>query len=109
MSGDAAAMKQLYLPLPLSSEYPDPLGLSEVSGFYGPGTWAVWTITVFASWLGLLSGGADKGFDANTWTYLLGLQWAAIDLIRQVKKLNMLYGEPVAAGGEQTWLREAVL
>lgn len=50
------------------------------------------------------------GFDANTWTYI------AVDLIRHVKRLHLLYSDSGVAGagavgsgggGEQTWLGEA--
>ena len=53
----------------------------QVSGFYGPGAWAAWVITMFASWIPLLQ---DDNYTHNLhfMGYAMYTNWAAIDLIR---------------------------
>jgi hypothetical protein len=43
-----------YIDLPITGEQLDPLGIADVSGFYGPGTWAGWYVTVAAAWWGVI-------------------------------------------------------
>ena len=52
----------------------------QVSGFYGPGAWAAWIITMFASWIPLLQ--ADYTHNLHFIGYAMYTNWAAIDLIR---------------------------
>ena len=68
----------------------DPLGLSTVSGIYGPGNWGGWFITVCGSWIRVFSGESPAYVDMNLWAYLLYVNWAAIDLLRHSKKLGAL-------------------
>jgi len=52
----------------------------QVSGLYGPGNWAAWVITMFASWIPLLQG--DYTHNLHFIGYAMYTNWAAIDLIR---------------------------
>ncbi|KAJ5365178.1 hypothetical protein N7517_008064 [Penicillium concentricum] len=70
--------------LPVTSEQPDALGIGNVSGFYGPGSWAAWFISIVASWCRLLRVSEDR-FDPNTWLFLLGTNWAAVALFRVIR------------------------
>jgi hypothetical protein len=76
------------LHIPLQTAPPDPIGFAQVSGFYGPGTWAGWFLTLCASWVRLVRN--KPGFDLNTWLYLLGMNWAAIDLVMHMHELSKL-------------------
>ena len=69
------------LHLPVTPESPDILGIADVSGFYGPGTWAGWFITILAAWWRIIRVSHEK-FDPNTWLFLLCTNWAAVDLWR---------------------------
>ena len=73
--------------LPVSGIGEDPLGIAQVSGFYGPGTWSAWYFTIMAAWIQLLVH-PRKRLDPNSWFYILAMNWAAIDLIRQVHSLR---------------------
>ncbi|KAF2490015.1 hypothetical protein BU16DRAFT_597614 [Lophium mytilinum] len=75
--------------LPISSSPPDVFGISQVSGFYGPGTWGAWVVTGAASWYRLV---VDRRhvLDPNTWVFILAINWAAVDLIRHVHSLKVL-------------------
>jgi hypothetical protein len=54
---------------------------NEVNGFYGPGTWAAWVITLMASWIPILR--KDYKSNIHYISYALYTNWAAIDLFRQ--------------------------
>jgi hypothetical protein len=56
----------------------------QVSGFYGPGTWAAWLITLLASWIPILRN--DYTSNLHYISYALYTNWAAIDLMRQTPK-----------------------
>jgi hypothetical protein len=73
--------------LPVSGVGDDPLGIAQVSGFYGPGTWSAWYSTIVAAWIQLLVQ-PKRTLDPNSWFYILGMNWAAIDLLRQVHSLR---------------------
>jgi hypothetical protein len=73
--------------LPVSGVGDDPLGIAQVSGFYGPGTWSAWYSTIIAAWIQLLVH-PKKRLDPNSWFYILGMNWAALDLFRQVHSLR---------------------
>jgi hypothetical protein len=55
-----------------------------VSGFYGPGTWAAWFISIVASWWRIIRV-SEETFDPNTWLFLLGTNWAAVGLFRGIR------------------------
>ena len=55
---------------------------SQINGFYGPGTWAAWAITLFASWIPLWRD--DYKYNLHYHSYALYTNWAAIDLLRQM-------------------------
>ncbi|KAF2184550.1 hypothetical protein K469DRAFT_688567 [Zopfia rhizophila CBS 207.26] len=85
--------------LQLNTSSPDPIGFANVSGIYGPGTWAGWFLTLCASWHNLEE---HCGFDPNTWLYLAGLNWASFDLLRHLHNLRALQG-----AGDRAWTKEA--
>ncbi|KAF2821932.1 hypothetical protein CC86DRAFT_94033 [Ophiobolus disseminans] len=62
----------------------DVFGIANVSGFYGPGAWAAWFLTVLTSWHATIRG--DETHNLHHIGYLLYTNWAAIDLIQQVRK-----------------------
>jgi hypothetical protein len=61
---------------------------NEVNGFYGPGTWAAWVITLMASWIPILR----KDYESNIHyiSYALYTNWAAIDIFRQKPSTHAL-------------------
>ena len=54
---------------------------TQISGFYGPGAWAAWIITLVASWISLFQ--VDSTHNLHFIGYSLYMNWAAIDLISQ--------------------------
>jgi hypothetical protein len=64
----------------------DVLGIASVSGFYGPGTYAAWIVTVAASWLDLRRGKQTQNI--HHIAHLLYTNWAAIDLLHQLSVIN---------------------
>ena len=70
--------------LDITSEPPHVLGIGNVSGFYGPGSWAGWLLSIVASWWRLIRASEER-FDPNTWLFLLGTNWAAVGLFRGVR------------------------
>jgi len=76
--------------LPVTADSPDVLGISLISGIYGPGTWTAWFLNIFASWRRV--GGTDV-FDPNTCLFLVGMNWAAVDVVRITKAMNALNKE----------------
>ena len=80
-----------------------PLGMNKVSGFYGPGAWAGWFLTVIASWIHLLKRGPGSWSDPTAWTYILGINLAAVDLICQFRFLPE--SRVKEATGSQSWNR----
>jgi len=73
----------------------DPFGISLVSGFYGPGAWAGWIIALISSWNSLRKR-PIAGPSYDTLLQLLYINWAAIDLIRQMNSDSPTFG-PLAA------------
>jgi hypothetical protein len=61
-----------------------PPDFSQISGFYGPGAWAAWIITMVASWIPVIQG--DYTHNLHFIGYALYTNWAAIDFIRQVNR-----------------------
>ncbi|KAH7067990.1 hypothetical protein BKA63DRAFT_570106 [Paraphoma chrysanthemicola] len=64
----------------------DPSGIDNVSGFYGPGAWAAWLLTLLTSWIVLL-----VESHTHNWyfiTYLLYINWAAIDMLGQMRRFQ---------------------
>jgi hypothetical protein len=84
-----ASTNSTLLYLPVSPASPDPLGISNVSGMYGPGTWAGWYLTIVASWIRLFLA-PKKRIDPNTWAFLLVTNWAAGDFILQTYRIRFL-------------------
>jgi hypothetical protein len=60
----------------------------QISGFYGPGAWAAWFITLMASWLPIRRD--DYSHNLHYISYALYMNWAAIDLLRQTKALRKI-------------------
>lgn len=69
--------------IPVTTDPPDILGIAEISGFYGPGPWSAWVITIAASWRRIRQGSEER-IDPNTWAFLLGINWAALELWRGI-------------------------
>ena len=65
----------------------DPLGIASISGFYGPGTYTAWFLTILASWVQILVHPRKK-VDPNSWFYVLGMNWAAMDLFARLNALD---------------------
>jgi hypothetical protein len=72
----------LYGPLylPVKGADPDPFGISKVNGYYGPGTWTGWFLTILTSWIRLSTKPHDR-VDSNAYLYVFMMNWAAGDLI----------------------------
>ena len=73
--------------LQVTPEPPDPLGIANISGVYGPGTWAAWFLTICGSWVHAFN---SSKYDFNTWAYLLYANWASFDLIRHSRSIYLL-------------------
>jgi hypothetical protein len=73
--------------LPTVPETSDPLGISLVSGFYGPGAWTGWLLALCASYVRLYADPYAK-LDPNTWLFLTGMNWASVDVFRQIPSLS---------------------
>jgi hypothetical protein len=54
----------------------------QISGFYGPGTWAAWVITIITSWIPMMQN--DYEHNLHYILYSLYTNWAAIDAIRLI-------------------------
>ncbi|KAF2122824.1 hypothetical protein BDV96DRAFT_561442 [Lophiotrema nucula] len=82
----------------------DPLGILEISGFYGPGAWLGWLLTIITSWYNLYRKPSARR-PQDTIVFLLGTHWAALDLIHRtslarkvtVEELNGMQGSIAAA------------
>ncbi|KAF2833081.1 hypothetical protein CC86DRAFT_4765 [Ophiobolus disseminans] len=64
----------------------DVLGIAKVSGFYGPGNWAAWLLTIAASWIAIWEDGHTQMF--HVVTHVLYTNWAAVDLLRQLRPMD---------------------
>ncbi|KAF2806376.1 uncharacterized protein BDZ99DRAFT_479635 [Mytilinidion resinicola] len=73
--------------LSISSTPPDPLGVSKVSGFYGPGAWAAWMLWIVGSWYRAFTGKRSK-LDPNTLSFVIATNYAALDLMRRVQQVR---------------------
>ncbi|KAF7680148.1 hypothetical protein GT037_001799 [Alternaria burnsii] len=58
---------------------------SQISGFYGPGAWAAWVITMVASWIPVVQG--DYTHNLHFIGYAIYTNWAAIDLMSQFNRV----------------------
>jgi hypothetical protein len=79
-----------HIRIDVTAAAPDLLGISRVSGWYGPGTWAAWFFTIVGSWCGLLRGSKAK-IDPNTGAFLVGMNWAAMDLLRYIVQVKHVH------------------
>jgi hypothetical protein len=80
----------------------DVLGIAFVSGFYGTGAWAAWILALTSSWYTIVWQPALKS-NHDTLIHLLYTNWAAIDLFRQMKYENVLFGPLAAAATTTFW------
>jgi len=64
---------------PVEMSQPSPESM-QVNGFYGPGAWATWIITMVASWISLLRD--DYTHNLHFIGYAMYTNWATIDFIR---------------------------
>jgi len=87
----------LVLHLPVTAAPPDPLGIGNVSGFYSPGGWAAWFLTGAAAWL-RIARRDQRSFNLNTWLFLCGTNWAAVDVFRALCSISRV--DLDAAAGE---------
>jgi len=56
--------------------------MSQVSSWYGPGTWGAWFLTLCGSWVHIFVDHHDSPVDLDAWSYLAYANWAAVDVIR---------------------------
>ena len=71
----------------ITSAPPDPLGIGEIGEMYGPGSWMAWWLAGAASVI--RSATLDqRAVDPNTWLFLLCTNWAAADLLRQLRRIR---------------------
>ena len=73
-----------------------------VSGFYGPGTWAAWCVTLIASWAPILRD--DYTHNLHFITYFIYMNAATIDVFRNV---HMGRKSDKLASGVKESLRQA--
>jgi hypothetical protein len=80
-----------YTPTPLylhvTPSSPDILGISNISGVYGPGAWGAWFLTGVAAWYRIFTQSEEK-IDVNTWVFLLGINWSAMDVFRITHRMR---------------------
>lgn len=76
-------------PLPISNIPPDPLGILQVSGFYGPGNWSGWFFLILTSTISVIQHPNSKKMH-DILPHLLATNWAAIDLFRQISSFKQL-------------------
>lgn len=84
----------------------DLLELSKVSGFYGPGNWSGWFLTIVTSYISIIRN-PDSTRVHDVLLHLLGTNWAAIDLLRQVSSYEIL-GKMKDSSTEIAGLEEAI-
>jgi hypothetical protein len=84
----------------------DPYGIANVSGFYGPGAWSGWMLAMLASFIRIYTKPHAR-IDPNTWLFVLGTNWAAVDVLRLLPDIRRREAE-VEAGGEATCQRAVV-
>ncbi|KAH6713403.1 hypothetical protein BKA61DRAFT_691251, partial [Leptodontidium sp. MPI-SDFR-AT-0119] len=90
----------VYMHLQLNTSSPDPIGFGNVSGFYGPGAWAAWFLTLCASWINIL--GYKRGFDSSTFMYLIAINGSAIDILLHLRAMVTL-----KQASDPAWMKEA--
>ncbi|RFU25614.1 hypothetical protein B7463_g10728, partial [Scytalidium lignicola] len=86
-SSSTSSAKNPPLFLPVTAAPPDTLGIANVSGFYGPGAWASWFLTIVGAWVQVLRRSEEK-VDVNTALFLLGTNWAAVDIFRSIHAMR---------------------
>ncbi|KAJ5658305.1 uncharacterized protein N7484_001954 [Penicillium longicatenatum] len=70
--------------LPVTTVEPDSLGMVEISGLFGPGSWSGWFLTLVASWWQIIRV-SEEPTDPNTVACLFWTNWAAVDVRRGIK------------------------
>jgi hypothetical protein len=71
-----------------------------ISGFYGPGAWAVWVITMIASWISLIQN--DYKHNLHFIAYALYTNWAAIDFMRKIAEIPNV--KSISKEADTAWL-----
>ncbi|KAF2833139.1 hypothetical protein CC86DRAFT_5602 [Ophiobolus disseminans] len=66
----------------------DPYGIAKISGFYGPGTWSGWILAAVASAIRIFTNPHAK-LDPNTWLFVVGTNWAAVDIFRTLPRVYL--------------------
>lgn len=77
-----------FLASTVSGQPPDPLGISAVSGIYGPGVWTAWMVTICLTWCEIISG-RNPVADSSFWLFLVGVWWSAIDLMHRTWQISI--------------------
>ncbi|KAH7402929.1 hypothetical protein BKA66DRAFT_436312 [Pyrenochaeta sp. MPI-SDFR-AT-0127] len=72
------------------------MGIDQVSGFYGPGAWTAWYLTLLASWVAVIRG--DYTHNVHHIGHMLYTSWASFDLYRQALSLS---GETPMSNGRR--------
>ncbi|KAF8846821.1 hypothetical protein BDZ45DRAFT_699692 [Acephala macrosclerotiorum] len=85
----SASYSPALLYLNVTTLTPDPLGIANVSGVYGQGAWAAWFLTGTAAWWKIIKQSEDK-VDSNTWVFLFGINWTAVDIFKTIHNLQSL-------------------
>lgn len=63
----------------------------QISGFYGPGSWAAWVVMLASSWISVYLNDYDS--NVHFIAYTLYTNWAAVDLIRHLYRFR--FNQPV--------------
>jgi hypothetical protein len=71
----------------LDGSAPDLLGISQISGWYGPGAWTAFLCFTIASWIRASRDWTSR-LETNTWMLLLATNCAAIDLTLRIAELK---------------------
>ncbi|KAH7079919.1 hypothetical protein BKA63DRAFT_230658 [Paraphoma chrysanthemicola] len=85
-----------------SSEVHGSFDVSQVSGFYGPGAWAGGLIAIFTTWYTTLFH-VEKLLTPSTFAPILTINWAAVDLIVQIRAKELAVYSATAAYTTTSW------
>jgi hypothetical protein len=75
---------------------------SQISGFYGPGTWAAWILSLFSSIIALRKH-HDNHAAFKLIPPILYINWTAVDSIKQLNVKDILHELSASAAGITLW------